>query len=48
MAQWPKDAEDSRWTWTDIFDVDEDEAAEAAEAIQKDVYDFNESQGQSG
>lgn len=27
--------------WTDVFDVDEDEAAEACRAIDEDVYDFH-------
>lgn len=40
-GKWPKEAEESSWTWIDIFDVDEAEAAEAAGAIEKDVYEFH-------
>lgn len=38
-AKWTGQGEEERQlTWTDVFDVDESEAAEAAEAIEKDVY----------
>lgn len=42
-AKWPpKAAEGRELTWMDVFDVDEAEAAEAASAIEKDVYEFHD------
>lgn len=37
-AKWSKGEEERQLGWEDVFDVDEQEAAEAAEAIKKDVY----------
>ena len=42
-AKWKEqDGEERELRWTDVYDVDEDEAADAAEAIEKDVYASHE------
>ncbi|ETS60082.1 hypothetical protein PaG_06076 [Moesziomyces aphidis] len=42
-AKWKgKEGDEAQLAWTDVFDVDEDEAAEAARAIGSDVYASHE------
>ncbi|CCF51893.1 hypothetical protein NDA11_004095 [Ustilago hordei] len=43
-AKWSKGEEERQLGWQDVFDVDEQEAAQAAEAIEKDVYLAHEQQ----
>ena len=45
-AKWGKGEEERQLGWTDVFDVDEAEAAEASEAIEKDVYLSHEQNAQ--
>ena len=37
-ASWKGDGEERSVTWTEVFDVDEEEAAEVSRAIDDDVY----------
>ena len=37
----PDDEGDDYFDWLDVFDVDLDEARDAMQAIEKDVYDFH-------
>ena len=42
-AKWTsQDGEEHELGWTDVYDVDEDEAANASEAIEKEVYASHE------
>lgn len=37
-SKWGRADEERQLSWTDVFDVDESEAAEAAHSIENDVY----------